>query len=92
MVAMEVIGDSMSPELEPGDDMLVDQDQNQVTNNNLFVIGLADVIQVKRVQVRPGLVILFSTNQQYAPVTLQGDEVDTLRVVGRVLWSSRTYA
>jgi phage repressor protein C with HTH and peptisase S24 domain len=92
MVTMAVIGDSMSPELEPGDDILVDQDQNQVTNNNLFVIGLADTIQVKRVQVRPGLVILFSTNQRYAPVTLQGDEVDTLRVIGRVLWSSRTYA
>jgi phage repressor protein C with HTH and peptisase S24 domain len=92
MVTMAVIGDSMSPELEPGDDILVDQNQNQVTNNNLFVIGLADTIQVKRVQVHPGLVILFSTNQRYAPVTLQGDEVDTLRVIGRVLWSSRTYA
>ncbi|ACU89178.1 LexA family transcriptional regulator [Desulfomicrobium baculatum] len=92
MVAMEVIGDSMSPELEPGDNILIDQSQNQVADNNLYVVGLADNIQVKRVQIRPGLVVLFSTNQRYSPVTLQGDEIDTLRVIGRVLWSSRAYA
>lgn len=92
MVAMEVVGDSMSPELEPGDNILIDQSQNRVADNNLYVVGLADSIQVKRIQVRPGLVILFSTNQRYSPVSLQGDEIETLRVVGRVLWSSRAYA
>ena len=92
MVAMEVVGDSMSPELEPGDNILIDQSQNRVVDNNLYVVGLADSLQVKRIQVRPGLVVLFSTNQRYSPLTLQGDEIDTLRVVGRVLWSSRAYA
>ena len=92
MVAMEVVGDSMSPELEPGDNILIDQSQDRIVDNNLYVVGLTDSIQVKRVQVRPGLVVLFSTNQRYSPVTLQGDEIDTLRVVGRVLWSSRAYA
>lgn len=92
MVAMDVVGDSMSPEIEPGDTILIDQSQNRVSDNRLYVIGLGETIQVKRVQVRPGLVILFSTNQRYSPVTLQGDEMDTLRVIGRVLWSSRAYA
>lgn len=91
MVAMDVVGDSMSPELEPGDTILVDQSQSQVADNKIYVVGLADTIQVKRVQVRPGLVILFSTNQRYAPITVQGDEMDTMRVIGRVLWSSRKY-
>lgn len=92
MVAMDVVGDSMSPEIEPGDTILIDQSQDRVSDNRLYVIGLGETIQVKRVQVRPGLVILFSTNQRYSPVTLQGDEMDTLRVIGRVLWSSRAYA
>ena len=92
MVAMDVVGDSMSPEIEPGDTILIDQSQDRVADNNVYVIGLGESIQVKRVQVRPGLVILFSTNQRYSPVTLQGDEIDTLRVIGRVLWSSRAYA
>ena len=92
MVAMDVVGDSMSPEIEPGDTILIDQSQNRVSDNRVYVIGLGETIQVKRVQVRPGLVILFSTNQRYSPVTLQGDEMETLRVIGRVLWSSRAYA
>lgn len=92
MAVMEVMGDSMSPELEPGDNILIDQSQNQVADNKLYVVGLADSIQVKRIQVRPGLLVLFSTNQRYSPVSLQGDEIDTLRVIGRVLWSSRAYA
>lgn len=92
MVAMEVVGDSMSPELEPGDTVLVDQSQTRVLENSLYVVGLGEGLQVKRIQARPGLVTLFGTNQKYAPVTLQGDEVDTLRIIGRVLWSSRSYA
>ena len=91
MVVMEVIGDSMYPELEEGDNILVDQSQKRVSNNYVYVVGLEDTLQVKRVQSQPGLVILLSANRRYAPVSLQGDEIDTLRVVGRVLWSSREY-
>lgn len=92
MVVMEVVGDSMSPELEEGDTILVDQSQKRLNSRNLYVVGLEDSLQVKRVQAAPGLAILLSANRNYPPVTLQGDEVDSLRVIGRVLWSSRTYA
>ncbi len=92
MVVMDVIGDSMSPELEPGDSVLIDQSQTEVLSNNLYVVGHLDVLQIKRVLARPGLVTLYSTNQRYQPVTLQGDEIETLRIIGRVLWSSRNYA
>jgi phage repressor protein C with HTH and peptisase S24 domain len=91
MVVMEVIGDSMYPELEEGDNILIDESQKQVSSNGVYVIGLEDTLQVKRVQSQPGLVILLSANRNYSPVSVQGDEIDTLRVVGRVLWSSREY-
>ncbi len=91
MVVMEVVGESMSPELEEGDFILVDQSQQQPAANQLFVVGLEDGLQVKRIQTAPGLVILFSTNQKYPPLSLQGDETETLRIIGRVLWSSRAY-
>lgn len=92
MVVMDVVGDSMSPELEPGDTILLDQSQTDVVSNNIYVVGLEDSLQVKRVQARSGLVTLYSTNQRYLPLTLQGDEIETLRIIGRVLWSSRNYA
>ena len=92
MVVMDVVGDSMSPELEPGDSVLIDQSQTEILSNNLYVLGHQDVLQIKRVQARPGLITLYSANQRYQPVTLQGDEIETLRIIGRVLWSSRNYA
>lgn len=91
MVAMDVVGDSMSPEIESGDTLLIDQSQNAIVSNRIFVFGIGEALQVKRAQVHPGLIVLFSTNPRYAPVTLQGDEIETLRVIGRVLWSSRSY-
>ncbi|TVQ96140.1 MAG: helix-turn-helix transcriptional regulator [Desulfovibrionales bacterium] len=92
MVVLDVVGDSMSPELEPGDSVLIDQSQTEILSNNLYVLGHLDALQIKRVQARPGLITLYSANQRYQPVTLQGDEIDTLRIIGRVLWSSRNYA
>ncbi|RQD61878.1 MAG: helix-turn-helix transcriptional regulator [Desulfonatronovibrio sp. MSAO_Bac4] len=91
MVVMEVMGDSMSPELEEGDLILIDQSRQRLQSQKIYVIGLEDTLQVKRVESRPNLLILFSTNQKYPPVTLQGDEVETLRILGQVLWSSRAY-
>jgi phage repressor protein C with HTH and peptisase S24 domain len=91
MIVMEVMGDSMYPELEEGDNILVDQSQKQVSNNCVYVIGLDETLQVKRVQSLPGLIILLSANRHYPPVSVQGDEIDTLRVIGKVLWSSREF-
>lgn len=92
MVIMEVTGDSMSPELEEGDSVLVDLGQTGLSSHALYVVGLEDTLQVKRVESAPGLVILMSANRRYAPVTLQGDEIQQLRILGRVLWSSREYS
>jgi phage repressor protein C with HTH and peptisase S24 domain len=91
MVAMQVTGDSMSPELEHGDDILVDLSQKHLMNQSLYVLGLEDAIHVKRIESTRDIVILLSTNRKYSPVTLQGQEIDTLRIIGRVLWSSREY-
>lgn len=91
MIVMEVLGDSMYPELEEGDNILVDQSHKHVSKNGVYVIGLEETLQVKRVQSLPGLVILLSANRHYPPVSVQGDEIDTLRVIGRVIWSSREY-
>ena len=91
MVVMEVVGESMSPELEPGDNILSDQHQTQPVGNNLYVVSYIEGLFVKRIQTHPGLVVLFSANPKYPPVSLQGDLLDSLRIIGRVIWSSRVY-
>ncbi|MFW5932503.1 MAG: S24 family peptidase, partial [Desulfohalobiaceae bacterium] len=91
MVIMQVIGDSMSPELEAGDFILVDLSQRQLRDQALYLVGLEDTIQVKRVQSKAEIVLLLSTNRSYPPLALQGEEIETMRILGRVLWSSREY-
>jgi phage repressor protein C with HTH and peptisase S24 domain len=91
MVIMEVVGDSMSPELEPGDNILVDQNQTQPAGYHLYVVSYTEGLFVKRIQAHPEVIILFSTNPKYPPVTLKGDLIETLNIIGRVIWSSRVY-
>jgi phage repressor protein C with HTH and peptisase S24 domain len=89
MVLMDVVGNSMEPEIRHGDMVLIDQGQVAVVAHGVYAVGLEDTVLVKRVEKRPGQLVLLSDNRDYAPIVLAGDELDALRVIGRVLWVGR---
>lgn len=89
MVLMDVVGNSMEPEIRHGDMVLIDQGQTAVVAHGVYAVGLEDTVLVKRVEKRPGQLVLLSDNRDYAPIVLTGDELDALRVIGRVLWVGR---
>ena len=89
MVLMDVVGNSMEPEIRHGDMVLIDQGQIAVVAHGVYAVGLEDTVLVKRVEKRPGQLVLLSDNRDYAPIVLAGDELDALRVIGRVLWVGR---
>jgi len=89
MVLMDVVGNSMEPEIRHGDMVLIDQGQTAVVAYGVYAVGLEDTVLVKRVEKRPGQLVLLSDNRDYAPIVLAGDELDALRVIGRVLWVGR---
>uniref|UniRef100_I2PZK4 Putative transcriptional regulator n=1 Tax=Desulfovibrio sp. U5L TaxID=596152 RepID=I2PZK4_9BACT len=89
MVLMDVVGNSMEPEIRHGDTVLIDQGQTGVVAHAVYAVGVEDTVLVKRVEKRPGALVLLSDNQAYAPIVLSGDELDALRVIGRVLWVGR---
>lgn len=91
MVVMEVVGNSMEPELKEGDDVLVDQADSNVLSGGIYAVGVEDTVMVKRVERLPGTLVLRSDNTDYSPIHLSGDELDTVRVIGRVLWVGREY-
>ena len=72
-----------------GDMVLIDQGQTAVVAYGVYAVGLEDTVLVKRVEKRPGQLVLLSDNRDYAPIVLAGDELDALRVIGRVLWVGR---
>lgn len=90
MCLMRVAGDSMEPTLRDGDSVLIDQSQTDVVYGKIYVVGIDDGVVVKRLDKRPGKLVLVSDNRQiYPPLEVALDESVNVRVVGRVIWLAR---
>lgn len=93
MVVMRVEGDSMCPSIEDGDVVLIDQSQKVLRPDSVYAVGVEDMIYLKRVNAIPGKVILTSDNPDYPSfeVDTNGDLSDLVRIIGRIVWSSREW-
>ncbi|ADU63721.1 LexA family transcriptional regulator [Pseudodesulfovibrio aespoeensis] len=91
MVLMEVVGNSMEPEIKEGDMVLIDQARCDILSGSIYAVGVEDTVMVKRVERLPGILVLRSDNMDYSPIHLSGDELNNVRVIGKILWTSREY-
>ena len=89
MVFMDVVGDSMEPGILDGDMVLVDQSNTQITPQAVLAVGLEEAIYLKRVEKRNGGILLHSDNNAYSAMELYGDELDSFRIIGKVVWLCR---
>lgn len=90
---IRVTGDSMSPTLDDGDDILVDRaDTTDRLREGIYVLRLDGVLNVKRLLLDPTRrrVTVKSDNPAYRnwPVLDRG----SIDVVGRVVWAGRRFA
>jgi SOS-response transcriptional repressor LexA len=84
MHLLEVEGDSMIPELNEGDLVLVDIEQRE-PREAIFVIKLEDLLLVKRLRLKGGgEVDLVSVNPAYGPISVKLDRDDL--IMGRVVY------
>lgn len=91
MVAMEVFGQSMEPVIREGDTVLIDQSQKHILAGAIYAVGVEDTILVKRLEKHPNKLVLNSDNKDYEPIFLDKDQVENVRVIGKVIWSCREY-
>ena len=89
MVFMDVVGDSMEPDIHDGDMVLVDQSVSRPMPRVVMAVGLDDAIYIKRVENRGQGIRLLSDNPDYSPMELYGDELSTFRIIGKVVWLCR---
>ncbi len=92
MVLMDIFGNSMAPELKDGDTVLVDQSQKGVLAGALYAVGIDDTIMIKRVEKHPNKLVLMSDNTDYSPIFLQNAELETIRIIGKVIWVCREFS
>ena len=89
MVLMDIFGTSMEPEIKDGDTILIDESQKDILAGAIHAVGVDDTIMVKRLEKHPNKLVLLSDNRDYAPIYLQGDDIDSIRIIGKVVWICR---
>jgi len=91
MVLMDVFGNSMEPVIMEGDMALIDQSKKDVIAGAIYAVGVEDTVMLKRIERRPGALVLRSDNTDYSPLVLQGEELQHIRIIGKMIWSCREY-
>ncbi len=89
MVLMDVVGDSMAPGICDGDTVLVDRSQADLVFGSVYAVGHGDTVLVKRIRRAQNGLALISDNPEYSPVLLRGDDMESFRIIGRVVWLCR---
>ena len=87
---VRVDGDSMSPTLSSGDEILVDPgDPSEPLRSGIYVLRIEDAVVVKRLvpNLKAGLVSVKSDNPAYPD--LPDCNLDDLKPIGRVIWAGR---
>jgi phage repressor protein C with HTH and peptisase S24 domain len=89
MVLMDIFGNSMEPEMKDGDTILIDESQKDILAGAIYAVGIDDTIMVKRLEKHPNKLVLVSDNIDYSPIYLMGNEMNSVRIIGKVIWICR---
>jgi len=89
MVLMDIFGNSMEPEMKDGDTILIDESQKDILAGAIYAVGIDDTIMVKRLEKHPNKLVLVSDNIDYSPIYLKGNEMNSVRIIGKVIWICR---
>lgn len=82
-------GDSMAPTIADGALLLVDEDDQRITDG-IFAFVLDGDARVKRFRKMIDGVSLISDNPAYEPETVAGSDLRKLQIIGRLLWVGQT--
>lgn len=89
LIAIYARGDSMEPTIFSGDTLVIDKSMNAVTSDGgIYVINYDGELFVKRVQKQlNGTVAITSDNKNYGDIVIASADLNTLKIIGRVIWS-----
>jgi len=91
MVLMDIFGNSMEPELKEGDVVLIDESKKDILAGSIYAVGIDDTIMVKRLEKRPNGLALLSENTKNETIYMEGEDLNRVRLIGKVLWVGREF-
>lgn len=87
---IRVQGDSMSPTLSDGDDILVDEgDGAERLRDGIYVLRVEESLMVKRLALSPAARTLTIKSDNPAYPDWTGCDPSTVSIIGRVIWAGR---
>ncbi|HYI38752.1 MAG TPA: S24 family peptidase [Allosphingosinicella sp.] len=87
---IRVQGDSMSPTLADGDDILVDgADGSDRLRDGIYVLRREDTLMVKRLAINPFAARATITSDNPSYPEWKDVDLSTLAIIGRVVWAGR---
>ena len=90
LALLTVEGDSMEPTIRHEDLILVDLEQNRIQRDSIYVLRIDNALMAKRIQRgHDGSLHVISDNKAYKEFTLVKNELDSLEILGRVVWFGR---
>ena len=83
-------GDSMQPTINNGDLLFVlpfENEHNTIKDGAVYVLNCDNSVFVKRVKMNPvkKTITLISDNSEYEQIKIEGDELDSCNIIGRVV-------
>ena len=87
---VKIVGDSMSPTLCDGDDVMIDHDDAMARlRDGVYILQIDNALIAKRISSGPskGQIVVSCDNPAYP--TWSGVEAESLLVLGRVIWLGR---
>lgn len=91
-----VSGDSMSPTLCDGDTILFELSKDttpipsEIVDGKIYVLSVGDDLKIKRIRKTKCGITLVSDNSDFPPELYEGEEVEAMRIYGRVMQIERT--
>ena len=87
---INAVGDSMEPTIHSGDKLFVlpfESDNHQIKEGAIYIIATPQGTLVKRLYPNPfaNTITLRSDNPAISDITIQGDELNSTHIVGRVV-------
>ena len=89
---IKVRGNSMSPEIQDGDLVLIEHHEGeQIIDNAVYLFMYENEVFVKRLSKNINEVIITSDNKDYPQIILHKEEINNLYIIGKVFGFARKY-
>ena len=84
-----VHGEAMKPTLDGRCELLVDFSDNKLADGGIYALQIGSRSLVRRVKLLLRQIILACDNPEYPDMTIEGEDLNRLKVIGRVRYIGR---